>query len=100
MNKLNRATKKHILVLLGRFLDPSLLPRFISIDDMDHTFWAKLKKKNVIVIKSDNKVLKQHCVSSELKNTKAILTDFFLFFLPRASAKRRIMLSAVYVIPL
>lgn len=44
MNKLNRATKKHILVLLGRFLDPSLLPRFISIDDMDHTFWAKLKK--------------------------------------------------------
>lgn len=58
------------------------MPRFISSDDMDHAFWAKLKNKNkiVIVIKSDNKVLKLHCVSSELKNAKAILTDFFIYF--------------------
>lgn len=58
------------------------MPRFISSDDMDHAFWAKLKNKNkiVIVIKSDNEVLKLHCVSSELKNTKAILTDFFIYF--------------------
>lgn len=43
----------------------------------------------MIVIKSDNKVLKQHCVSSELKNTKAILTDFFFFFAKSQCKKKK-----------
>lgn len=43
----------------------------------------------MIVIKSDNKVLKQHCISSELKNTKAILTDFFFFFFAKSQCKKK-----------
>lgn len=44
----------------------------------------------MIVIKSDNKVLKQHCVFSELKNTKAILTDFFIYlFFAKSQCKKK-----------